>query len=47
MDLQVTALSQDSSLQINNLFAEVFNQPSFLASPRALFFTQILRKTVI
>jgi hypothetical protein len=31
MDLQVTALSQDSSLQLNNLFAEVFNQPSFLA----------------
>jgi hypothetical protein len=42
MDLQVTALSQDGSLQIRNLFAEVFNQrliPRFTA--RAFFFTQI------
>jgi hypothetical protein len=48
MDLQVTALSQDSSLQLNNLFAEVFNQrlvSRFAA--HAFFFAQILRKTVI
>jgi hypothetical protein len=37
MDLQVTALSQDSSLQLNNLFAEVFNQP-FVAALSAFFF---------
>jgi hypothetical protein len=47
MDLQVTALSQDSSLQLNNLFAEVFNQP-FVSPPRAFFFLRkSLRKTVI
>lgn len=27
MDLQVTALSQDSSLQLNNLFAQVLDEP--------------------
>ncbi|SAZ42776.1 protein of unknown function [Citrobacter amalonaticus] len=43
MDLKITALSQDSSLQLNNLLAEVFDKPFFSRLPAcALFFTQIL-----
>jgi hypothetical protein len=46
MDLQVTALSQDSSLQLN-LFAEVFNQPFVSPSSARSSLRKSLRKTVI